>query len=159
MGGQALVSLNFSLGASDELRLFLHLQVKGSGQLSGLVGLRSLGVSVAEEIRLSGLVILSSSSELELTGVSELSELRSSLLCLVEVVVLGLDSVVLVSVLLSLHVVEVLKSVDLFSVTCALFFQLGELSDSGIDLSAESVTGVRLLGDISLGCEDLSLSS
>jgi len=154
-----LVSLNFSLGASDELRFLLHLQVQSSSQLSSLVGLRSLGVSVAEEIGGSGLVCLSSSSELKLTGVSELSELSCSLLCLVKVVVAGLEAGVLVSVLLSLHVIEVLESVNFFSVTCTLFFQLGELTDSGIDLSTERVAGVGLLGDISLRCKDLSLSS
>ena len=31
VGGQALVTLNFSFGTSDQLRLFLHLQVQCSG--------------------------------------------------------------------------------------------------------------------------------
>ena len=127
--------------------------------MPGLVRLRSLSVSIAEEIGLGGLVLLGGSSEFKLTSVSEFAELSGSLLCLVEVVVAGLDAGVLVGVLLGLHGVEVLESVDLLLVALTLFLELGELGNGGVNFSAERVAGVGLLSDISLGCKDLCLSS
>ena len=88
-----------------------------------------------------------------------LGQFCGALLCLVEVVVGGLDATILVRVLSGLHSVEVLRPLNLLLVALALLLQLGQFVTGVVVLLAQRVATVGFLGAVALAGEDLGLAA
>ena len=78
---------------------------------------------------------------------------------LVEVIVSGLDSLVLVAILSGLQLIEVSLTVDLPLVSVTVILEFCQFVLSVFNLFAESVASVGLLSNIALGGKDLSISA
>lgn len=102
---------------------------------------------------------LSGPAKIELTSIGDLGKLGCPLLGLVKVVVSSLDSIVAVRVLALLKAVQTSELVDVLLVTVTLLLELAQLKVGVVNFLLESVAGIGLLGDISLGGENLSLAS
>lgn len=72
---------------------------------------------------------------------------------------MGLDPVVVVTVLTRLHGIDILSTTDLISVPCPLFLELSELVTGVLNLFTKNVAAISLLGDITLSGEDLGLTA
>ena len=119
----------------------------------------SLIISVTHQISASSFIVLSGPSQFKFAGISHFAKFSGSLLRLVEVVIHGLDSLILVCVFLSLHCIEVLETTNLFLITSTFFFQLTKICSTGIDFSAKRMAWISLLSDIFLSGKNLWFSS
>ena len=88
-----------------------------------------------------------------------LAKISSTLLGLVELVIGGLDAIVLITVFPSFHGVEVLGPGNFFLVTSPLLLELVEFVTGVVDFLAEGMATVGLLGAVTLCGEDLSLTT
>lgn len=101
---------------------------------------------------------LCSPAQVKLSSVGNLGQLSSPLLGFEQVVVGGLDSVIRVAVLTLLKAVQTPELVNLLLVACPLLLELGKFKVGVVNFLLEAVALVRLLSDVPLGGENLSLA-
>ena len=68
-----------------------------------------------------------------------------------------MDSLTLPVILAFSVSVKFAEALDLIKILCLLFLELGNFEEEGVDILAEYVSLVRLLGDISLETRDVNL--
>ena len=159
VGGVVAVAGQFPLRPTDQLGFLTHLEVQSSGILTLLVRVSRLLVPLPHQIRSSCLIGLRGPTKLELTGIRLLGEVGSSLLRFVQVIVSGLDSAILVTVLPGFEGIEVFRPLNFLLVFRSLVLQLGKLVRCVIVFFPESMSAVTFLGNIPLGSENFSLTS
>ena len=159
VGGVVAVAGQLTLRPTDELGFLTHLEVQSSGILTLLVRVPRQLVPLSHQIRGSCLIGLSGPAKLELPGVCLLGKISSPFLRLIQVIVSGLDSAILVTVLPGFEGVEVLRPFDLLLVFRPLVLQLGKLVRCVIVFFPQSMSAVTFLGDIPLSRENFSLTS
>ena len=107
VGSKFAVACKLGFRASNQVALLGILDVASTVLLVVFVSAEAVFVTGMKQSGVGLLKSLGGSAQVELSGVGNFGEFRSSLLCLVEIVVRGLQSVVAVSVLTLLKGVQI----------------------------------------------------
>jgi hypothetical protein len=159
LSGSITIAGKLAFGSTHKIGFLLHFEVESTALLRLLVLSKVVLVSGSEQVSMSFLISFSGSPEIELLGISEFRKVSRLLLRLVKVVVRSLDSVVGVRVLALFHGVQTSELVDLFLVSLSLLFELSELVVSVVEVLGKSIAVITFLGNVSLGGENLSLTT
>ena len=159
VGGHVPVAGQFVLTSAHQVTLLSHFDVNGAGKLTCFVVKASQFVSLAGKVAISSIVGFGGPSEFKLTRICQLGQFGSTLLRLVQIVVGGLDAVVLVCVLPPLHVIQIFEVLNFVLVTRSLLLQFGEFIGRVVVLLPQLVTVVVLLSHVALRRKDFGLAS
>lgn len=157
--GHVPVASEFVLASAHQVTLLSHFDVNGTRKLTCFVIKARQFVSLASEVVTSSIIGFSGPSEFKLASIGQLGKFSGPLLCLVEIVIGGLDAVVLVRILSPLHVIQIFEVLNFVLVARSLLLQLGEFVSGVVVLEPQLMTVVVFLGHVSLGGKDFGFTS
>jgi len=159
VGGHVSVAGQLVLTSAHQVTLLSHFDVNGARKLTCFVVKASQFVSLAGKIAICGIVGFGGPSEFKLARICQLGQFGSPLLRFVQIVVGGLDAVVLVCVLTPLHVIQIFEVLNFVLVARSLLLQFGQFIRRVVVLLPQLVTVVVLLSHITLCGKDFGLAS